>query len=175
MSLFFIIYGAILVSVDSFLCGFSLANMEYKKWQVVLGVFFPVLALCFITNYLGVFLQLYFTEDFSSIGGIILILVGLFSLLNIKKDKTHKKSILRIFISGFAVGLDGAFFNLSVSLMGISSFYVPLTIAFIHGAMVFLSVKFANTRLLSLTKRCYFLAPTLLILLGFYKLIFLLL
>ena len=57
MNLFLILTGALAVSIDSFICGFSLAFLKTKKIYIITGIVSVVLLLCIITNHLGYFLQ----------------------------------------------------------------------------------------------------------------------
>ncbi|MBR2614492.1 MAG: manganese efflux pump [Clostridia bacterium] len=171
MNLLFVVLGAFLVSIDSFISGFSLSNSCKNKKQLVFGVATVVLALCFLTNYLGVFLQNVLTEKTACLGGIILILIGVFNLLNIKKEINYNKPFLKILLVGFAVGLDGAFFNLSLSIMGFSHFYLPFIIAFVHGFMIYLSTLLYETKIFNFVRKFSFIAPCILIVLGVYKLL----
>ena len=73
-------------------------------------------------------------------------------------------------ITGFAVGLDGAAANLSLALMGLNAFYVPLTIAAMHAAMITLGIILAQTPVVKKFDKLDFIPPVILILLGIYKL-----
>ena len=73
-------------------------------------------------------------------------------------------------ISGFAVGLDGAFLNLSLSIMGVNQFYVPVIIAVMHGCMIAIGIAISNTSFIRNSKRFAVIPPLILIVLGLYKL-----
>ena len=168
--IYFLLLTALTVSIDSLFCGFSLSLIKPKKLPIVLTITIVVLLMCLITNYGAIFLENYLTEKTASLGGFILIAIGIYNLLK-KEDKSPKETNLfkQILISSFAVGLDGAFANLSLSIMGINAFYVPLTIAVFHGIMVFIGVSITNIPLVSKLNKYTFIAPILLIALGLYK------
>ena len=170
----FLIITALTVSIDSFVCGFSLSMNNGKKLPVILGIALTVLVMCTITNYATVLLSNYLSEKTASLGGFILIVVGLFNLFK-KKDEnpcTQSKSTLAVtVITGFAVGLDGAIANLSLALMGLDDFYVPLTIAVCHALTIALGVILAQTKVSKKLAKIEFIPPLILILLGGYKLL----
>ncbi len=170
--IYLVLITAITVSLDSFVCGLSLSIGSNKKIYLVAIITITVFLMCLITNYSTLLLKNYLTERASSIGGILLIIVGLFNLIK-KKDNinanSNKSFLAQCFIVGFAVGLDGALGNFSLALMGINSFFVPLTIALVHGIMIALSVTLSQTIFFENISRFKFIPPVLLIILGIYK------
>ena len=74
-------------------------------------------------------------------------------------------------MTGFAVGIDGATANLSLSLMGLNAFYVPLTIALCHALMIWLGIILASVFTGKKFAKIEFLPPLILIALGGYKLL----
>ena len=167
----FLLITALTVSIDSFVCGFSLSFNGGKKYLVVAGIALTVFVMCLFTNYLTAFFSDYLSEKTASAGGIILIGVGLFNLFK-KEDETGKpvSTFKQVLLTGFAVGLDGALANLSLSLMGLNAFYVPLTIAIMHALMIALGIALAQTLFAEKFGKIKFLPPLILILLGIYKL-----
>lgn len=169
---YFLIITALTVSIDSFVCGFSLSMSCGKKFPIVLGIALTVLFMCAVTNYATAFFAEKITEKTASLGGIILIGVGLYNLLKKHDDERKNYGILKqSLITGFAVGLDGALANLSLSLMGINQFYVPLTIAFFHALLISLGIILSETPLVKKFAKIEFVPPLILILLGGYKLL----
>ena len=169
----YIIITALTVSIDSLICGFSLALTCKKKVAVILGVALTVFAMCLIANYSTLFLQDKLNEKTVSIGGLILILVGLYNLL---KKQDEKKTVFSSpltcsLTTGFAVGLDGALANLSLSLMGMNDFYVPLIIAIMHAVTISVGVLLAQTRVANKLAKIEFIPPLILIFLGGIKLL----
>ena len=168
---YLLLITAFTVSIDSFVCGFALSLRNCKKFHIILGIFFTVLAMCFITNYLAIFLADIITEKTASLGGIILILVGIFNLVK-KDEKSNSNShsaLKQSLVSGFAVGLDGALANLSLSLMGINAFFVPITIALMHALTISFGVILSQTKLAKKFGKIKVIPPLILILLGAYK------
>ena len=170
--IYFLLITAFMVSIDSFACGFSLALQSKKKLPIILGIALTVFVMCLITNYSTILLSNVITERTASLGGLILIAVGVYNL--IKKDKKHTTAngnFLQILTTGFAVGLDGAFANLSLSLMGINAFYVPVIIAIMHAGMIALGIILSQTPAIKKFAKIEFLPPLILITLGAYKLL----
>ncbi len=168
--IYYLLLTAFTVSIDSFVCGFALSLRGKKKYLIVLGIFLTVLAMCFIANYLAIFLSEYLTEKTASLGGLILIGVGIWNLFKKDEDSSAKYGVLKqSLISGFAVGLDGAAANLSLSITGINSFYVPIVIAAMHALTISLGILLSQTKLAKKFGSIKFIPPVILILLGIYK------
>ncbi|MBQ3116142.1 MAG: manganese efflux pump [Clostridia bacterium] len=169
----FLLLTALTVSLDSFICGFSLAMKVKKKLPIVIGITSVVFLLCLLTNYLTVFFSGKVNQKTASIGGIILIAVGLFNLF--KKSPEHDNMSSNVFkqsvLTGFAVGFDGAFANLSLSLMGQNAFYVPVIITAMHTLMISLGILLSQTKLVKKIAKIEFVSPLILIALGVYKLL----
>ncbi len=172
----FLIITALTVSIDSFICGFSLSFTSKKKYPIVLIIALTVFVMCSITNYLTVLFKNFLNEQTASFGGIILIGVGVFNLLKSCNTKDNnimpdRLSFYKIFLIGLAVGLDGALANLSLALMSINQFYVPITIAIMHAIMIWLGIILSKTKLAKKFGKIEFLPPIILICLGGYKLL----
>lgn len=169
---YFLLLTAFTVSIDSLVCGFSLSLNRGDKTATVAVISLTVYVMCAVANYLAAFLGELLTEKTASLGGLILITVGIFNL--IKKDEatkfSNKNSIKQSLLAGFAVGLDGAAANLSLSLMGINAFYVPLVIAAMHALTVTAGIALAQTPLAKKFGKYDFIPPIILIALGLYKL-----
>lgn len=238
----FLFVTAFTVSIDSFACGFSLAfNGKGKnKFIVALVIALTVFVMCAAANYAAASLSVVLSEKIASLGGIILIGVGVFNLLKpadcnetnkrIKKENCKKngatsgkeikdkheeykkenaastaptltaadteahpkesseadagndladakdkkargKLIKQSLLSGVAVGLDGAAANLSLAIMGINGFYVPVVIAAMHAVMIMLGITLSGVPFIKKFGKLKFLPPLVLILLGLYKLL----
>lgn len=166
----FLLLTSLTVSIDSFACGFSLALLSRKKLPILLGITLTVFLMCLIANYSATLISLKFTDSAVFIGGIILFLLGLYNLIN--KDKivvSDRYGNLLPFIVGFAVGIDGAISNLSLSIMGLNSIFVPLTIALFHAVMIALGILLASSPVKKLFNKLNFLPPVILMLLGLFK------
>lgn len=163
---------ALVVSLDSFVCGLSLSIGNNKKIYLVTIITLIVYLMCLVTNYSTLLVTNYLTEEASCFGGALLILVGTYNLLK-KEDNLatndNKSFLVQCCIVGFAVGLDGAIGNFSLALMGINDFYVPLLIALTHGVMILLSVLLCETNFFKKISKYKFIPALLLILLGLYK------
>ncbi len=171
--IYFFLLTAITVSIDSFVCGFSLSFTTNKKLPIILGIALTVFVMCFITNYLAVILVGKITERTACLGGILLIGIGLFNLLKKDDEKVVKprSALKQSILTGFAVGIDGATANLSLSLMGLNALYVPLTIALCHALLIWLGIVLAGVIPKDKFAKIEFLPPLILILLGGYKLL----
>lgn len=170
----YIILTALTVSIDSFVCGFSLSCLKNKKTPIVFGIAATVFVMCALANYLTCFLAGKITEKNVSLGGLVLIGVGVFNLLkkrSAENEKALSNSFYQSLITGFAVGLDGAFANLSLSLMGLNAFYVPVIIAVMHAVMICLGILLSKTAIARKFAKIEFVPPLVLILLGGYKLL----
>lgn len=170
--IYFLLITALTVSIDSFVCGFSLSLTNNKKLPLILGIALTVFIMCAAVNYATAFFADKLTEKTASLGGIILIAVGIYNLLKSDNDTIKERSTLsQALISGFAVGLDGALANLSLALMGMNAFYVPITIAVMHALMIALGIALSQTSIVKKFAKIGFLPPIVLILLGAYKLL----
>lgn len=171
--IYFFLLTVLTVSLDSFICGFSISTNKNKKFITVIGIALTVFIMCLITNYLGIIFCKILTEKTANFGGIILIFIGFYNLF--KKNEKFKQTTNNILIQaislGFAVGLDGAFANLSLSLMGINKFYVPLTIALMHALLIYLGLTFSQLKFIKNNKIIGVISPLILIFLGLFKLL----
>lgn len=173
--MYFLILTAFTVSIDSFACGFSLAKGKNNIFILVSAITLTVLFMCLIANYFALFALSFLTDKTVSLGGILLIAVGIYDLVKKEEEplltparKIELKTVLSV---GFAVGLDGALANLSLSLMGLNAVYVPVIIALMHGVMIELGAIVSE--LVKKTKifNVGLLSSLVLIALGFYKVI----
>lgn len=171
--IYYLILTAFTVSIDSFVCGFSLSISSKKKFPVIACISLTVFLMCLITNYIPTFLVGAINERTACFGGIILIAIGILNLVKIKKavKPTNNNAFKQSIITGFAVGLDGATANLSLSLMGLNAFYVPLTIAFFHALLIWLGTILSGLKITKKFAKIEFVAPIILIGLGCYKLL----
>ncbi len=172
--IYFLLITALTVSIDSFFCGFSLAFNKGKKYPIVIGIALTVLLMCLLTNYLTMLFADYLSEKTACLGGLILIAVGIYNLIKKDSDGGYNETaspIKQSLITGVAVGLDGAFANLSLSLMGINAFYVPITIAVMHAITITVGILIAKSPPARILEKYSFIPPIILIALGGYKLL----
>ena len=171
--IYFFLLTAFTVSIDSFICGFTLSFNKGKKINLILSIAITVFIMCLITNYFGKYFSDFLNEKTANLGGIILIGIGIWNLF--KKDKnsnlSDKSMLKQSILTGFAVGLDGAFGNLSLSLMGINGIYVPMTIAVMHALLIALGILLSQKTFAKRIEKYSFIPPLILILLGVYKFI----
>ena len=172
--IYFLLLTAFTVSIDSFACGFSLRSAGKKRLTVILCIAFTVFIMCAAANYAAIALSGALTERAAGAGGAVLCGVGIYNLF--KKDgagpflKKNDAGAAGAVITGFAVGLDGAAANLSLALMGINAFYVPVIIAVMHALMIWLGILLADAPLFKKFAQLKFAPPLILSLLGIYKL-----
>ncbi len=167
---YFLLLTALTVSIDSFVCGFSLSLSNKRKLPIILTITLTVLAMCFFTNYLTLFFSDKLSEKTVGLGGLLLVLIGVYNLFKKSNDTINKPcNFKQILLVGFAVGLDGALANLSLSLMGINDIYVPIVIAVTHGVLIGLGITLSQTKISKHLFRYSFFAPMILIALGLYK------
>jgi putative Mn2+ efflux pump MntP len=167
----FLLLTAFTVSIDSLVCGFSLAKAEKNKFLTAFIIALTVFFMCCIANYTAVYLSDILSEKTTWIGGLILTVIGIINL--IKKDDTAPflGSVKQSLITGFAVGIDGSVANLSLSLMGINAFYVPVIIALMHAVMVLIGASLRQVLTNKRFDKLKVLPPLVLIGLGVYKII----
>lgn len=168
MKTLFLITTAVAVSADSLICGFSL--YAKRKLPVAAGISAVVLFMCLITYFFGNALKSVLTEKNANLGGVILIFIGIFNLFFTKKTPENCGSFLRrIFLVGFAVGIDGAAANLSLCITGYGYFYLPFLIAFTHFLAVSAGMFLADVKFIKAIAKTNCIAPIILIVSGLYK------
>lgn len=169
----FVLITILSVSIDSFVCGFSLSFKKGKIFLIPIIIAFTVFVMCLFANYLTYTLDGFLTETTANLSGIILIVIGIINLVK-KGGNTIPNDvdiIKQSFITGIAVGFDGAFANLSLALMGYNEFWVPLTIALTHAVAIYLGLLLSKTNLAQKFGKLEFFPPLILIILGAYKLL----
>ena len=172
--IYYLIITSLLVSIDSLVCGFSLSLHSKNKPLIVLTIALTVLFMCTITNYSIAFFVDKLSEKTASLGGLILMGIGIYNLFKKKSpEKLSNKtfSLRQNLLIGFAVGLDGAMANLSLAMMGINQFFVPLTIAFFHAVAITIGIFLSECSLAKKLAKIEIISPLILILLGGYKLL----
>ena len=162
---YYLLIVAITVSIDSLFCGISL-SCEKHFFKTSLKIISVVFAMCLIATYLGGIFKKLLAFNTEILGGFLFVFLAIVSLFLKKESSTE------FFCLGFAIGLDGSCANFSLSLMGYTSFLVPLTLTFFHYLFLVIGyflTKFKGIKKLSENK---FLAPLVLAGLGIYKIIF---
>lgn len=168
----FVIITILSVSIDSMVCGFYLAFVKGNNTCVPLIVASVVFIMCLFANYFAMLFASFLDERLASLSGIILIIIG---IINLTKKNTFKKQDISLLkqasITGFAVGIDGAFANFSLAIMGFNSFFIPLSIAITHAVMVAIGIVLSKTKIAQKFGAIDFFPPLILIALGIYKLL----
>ncbi len=167
----FLIITALTVSIDSFVCGLSLSMSYGRKLSFIIGIALTVFLMCLAVNYATTFFIDKLTEKTACFSGLILIAIGIINLFKKEKRVNNKKPLSQAIITGFAVGVDGALANLSLALMGVNAFYVPITIAVCHALMIAFGAILSQTFLVKKLAKIEFLPSLILIILGAYKLL----
>ena len=167
--IYFLLITAFTVSIDSFVCGFSLAFNGKNKFWIVPVIALTVFLMCLATNYFAKIFSSLLTDKIASLGGLILIGVGIYNLLTCEKEVKQLKysNLKQVIFAGFAVGLDGA-----LAIIGINQFYVPLIIAIMHAFTITLGIVLSKLPKIRNLERLKFIPPIILILFGLYKLLF---
>ena len=173
MDWFLLMTTAFTVSIDSFVCGFSLSSGRKKKFRVLISVTLSVFLMCAAANIFGKYLEGIFSVNLEILGGIILIGVGVYNILRTKKDekKTTASDFKEGLTVGFAIGTDGAAANFSLALMGMNSFIVPLTFTLMHIVLITSSILLSKLKFIEKLGKYEIIPSFILIALGLYKFI----
>ena len=177
----FLLTTALAASVDSFICGFTVTLAGGRKKPLLVGVTLILAAMCLAANYLGKFLSGVLSDKVAAAGGFVLIGVGIYDLISAltgkrrpKEEKTPAKSKWKqSLLLGLALGPDGAFADLSISIAGNNSVFVPLVFTGMHLILLSLGIALARTRAARLIGRASPIAPLVLIGLGISKILIL--
>ena len=169
----FLLLTALIVSLDALAYGFTLSLLKGRKLIVVGIITLTILVMCLFTNYFALALSQTVFKKTACLGGLVLIAIGIYNLLKSSDTDGYKGggSIKQSIATGVVLGLDGAFANLSLSLMGNNAFFVPLTISLMHAIMLFLGVGLSKFPPLKRVLSLHFIPPVILILLGVIKLL----
>lgn len=128
-----------------------------------------VLLLCLSFHFAGTFICSRINYDLSVLGGLIITAVAIANIIESKKDNpkaisSFKKSLL----IGFAVGIDGATADFSLTLMGYVSISIPLIITLFHVISVSAGIFLSEMKCVSKLRMQTF-APIILLIFGLYK------
>lgn len=136
---------ALAVSLDSMLAGFAvgLKTKFTLKFSAIVAV--ATLTICCVAMWLGVLIDGFLGEYVHLIGAVFLTAIGVFNFFK-KCDgaPSQKLDFKESLALGFAVGLDAGVANLSICLMGYTSYLIPLFFAVMHFAMVSLGFLLAG-------------------------------
>ncbi len=156
MRVFTVAVTAIVVSLDSFMAGFSLSLNKRADCTLPSAVALITLLLCLLTSFAGMALQ-YIDEQFVDyFGGALLFLLAAFALF--KKEEVRNNlasvSVGESLVIGVAVGMDAAIANLSFVGEGLE-WVTPIVFAVTHyltvtlGQVLAKKVRLAHTNIVS--------------------------
>ena len=112
---------AVIVSLDSFVAGFSMSLNRKVGTTLPSAVALITLLLCLLTSVIGRYLSQYATQYVNYVAAALLLLLALFNLF--KKDEEEVARLKSVTLNesltiGVSVGMDAAVANLSLSLEG---------------------------------------------------------
>ena len=124
---------AIIVSLDSFVAGFSLSLNKKANLMLPSAVALITLLLCLVTTLVGTFLERYLGKYVDYFGAAILVLLAVMSLVKKDEETTSLQSVTlaESCAIGVAVGMDAAVANLSLAVNGVG-LLAPLVFAVTH-------------------------------------------
>ena len=148
---------AVIVSLDSFVAGFSLSLNKKANLLLPSAVAIVTLVLCVATTIVGELLQGYLGKVVDYFGAGLLALLALTSL--IKNDDGEKANLSAVTLAesltiGVAVGMDAAVANLSLALLGVG-LIAPIVFAVTHfftvllGQLLARKIKLKHTNVFS--------------------------
>lgn len=137
---------AIIVSLDSFVAGFSLSLNKKANAVLPVAVALVTLLLCAATSVIGSVLADYLDGYADLFGAIVLFVLAIINLF--KKDDDQTYSLRQITLGesvtmGFAVGTDAAVANLSLAMQGMGV-VAPIVFAVTHYFTVLIGQKLAG-------------------------------
>ena len=145
---------AVIVSLDSFVAGFSVSLNRKSNPTFPSAVALITLLLCLLTSVIGRYLSRYVEQYVDYVAAALLALLALFNLLKKDEDETARLKSVTLGESltiGVSVGMDAAVANLSLSLdatsvltIGGVSLLAPIVFAVTHYFTVFLGQLLAQ-------------------------------
>ena len=145
---------AIIVSLDSFVAGFSVSLNRKVGLTLPSAVALITLLLCLLTSVVGRFLASYVKQYVDYIAAALLAMLALFNLLKKDEDETARLKSVTLGESltiGVSVGMDASVANLSLSLDNSAmlaicgvSLLAPIVFAVTHYFTVFLGQLLAQ-------------------------------
>ena len=139
---------AVIVSLDSFVAGFSVSLNRKANPTLPSAVALITLLLCLLTSVIGRFLSDYIEQYVNYVAATLLGILALFNLFKKDEDESARLKSVTLYESltiGVSVGMDAAIANLSLSLDSGASLTVfgvsllaPIIFAVTHYFTVFL-------------------------------------
>lgn len=137
---------AVIVSLDSFVAGFSVSLNRKVGTTLPSAVALITLLMCLLTSAIGRYLSQYIEQYVNYIGAALLVLLALFNLFKKGEDGAARLKSVTLSESmtiGVSVGMDAAVANLSLSLNGIG-LLAPIVFGVTHYFTVFLGQLLAQ-------------------------------
>lgn len=150
--LILIVITAVIVSLDSFVAGFSLSLNKKADPTLPSAVALMTLLLCLATTFIGNFLSRYIQGYVNYFGAALLITLALVNVLKKENEQCRLGSVMlgESITIGIAVGMDAAVANLSLTLNGVG-LIAPIIFALMHYFTVWIGQKLAQKITLSHT------------------------
>ena len=143
---------ALVVSLDSFMAGFSLSLNKKANQTLPCAVAVVTLLLCLVTTFIKKVLEQYIEQIANYFGAALLIFLAVINL--VKRDEPNNKlsavTLGESLTIGVAVGMDAAVANLTLATDSFE-LIVPLVFAVTHYFTVFLGQRLATKVQLSHT------------------------
>ena len=124
---------AVIVSLDSFVAGFSLSLNKKANLVLPAAVALITLVLCLATTLIGELLQGYLGKVVDYFGAALLALLALVNLVKSDGEQANLATVTlcESLVIGIAVGMDAAVANFSLALMGVG-LLAPIVFAVTH-------------------------------------------
>lgn len=145
---------AVIVSLDSFVAGFSMSLNRKANTTLPSAVALITLLLCLLTSIIGRYLSSYVEQYVNYLGAALLALLALMNLLKKEESETARLKSVTLAESltiGVGVGMDAAVANLSLSFeeagalsIGGVALLAPIVFAVTHYFTVFLGQVMAQ-------------------------------
>ncbi len=175
MNILFLTATALTLSIDSFICGFSLAGNGDKKAKILLLTTCIVFCVGAAAYLLGDIVSDIMHGRLSDAGGFALIAIGGYNLVKTysHSDKTYSENenAAEYALTGFALGADNAFAILSLSAAQYPALAVPLVFTAAHAVLMWAGlICRGKTVSKAGPDKFKFLPPIILIVLGLTRL-----
>lgn len=131
--LILIVITAVIVSLDSFVAGFSLSLNKKADTALPSAVALMTMILCLVTTFVGQFLSSRIDTYVNYLGAALLVALALVNILK-KDDEQQRLNSVTLGESlaiGVAVGMDAAVANLSLTLNGVG-LVAPIIFTVMH-------------------------------------------
>lgn len=136
---------AVVVSLDSFMAGFSLSLNKKSNQTLPIAVTLITLLLCLASTFIGKMLEKHIEQAVSYFGAALLLLLAVLNLVRREETNNNLSTVTlgESLTIGVAVGMDAAVANLTFVGSGIE-LIAPIVFAVTHYFTVFLGQILAN-------------------------------